>query len=271
MILGLIAASTLVPQTGPVELKVMTYNLRYSTANDGEDAWPKRKDALLALIKKQDPDVLGVQEALADQIDELKQALPEHSIVGVGRDDGLRKGEFSAIFTRQSKLGMRTGGTHWISDNPLKPGSLASDAKITRIFSWGEFFTETGQRILLMNCHLDHQSTGARLLGGQQMRAFADQNPGIPTIITGDFNTASTDAPIQALLANGRFTESVPKAGPFGTFNAFKPTAIDGAMIDHIFTSPAWETLDVTIDRTLYSGRTPSDHFPVTARIRLSR
>lgn len=269
MVLGLIAATAIARQA-PLELKVMTYNLRYSAAADGEDAWPKRKDALLSLIKKQDPDVLGVQEALADQIDELKKALPNHEIVGVGRDDGIRKGEFSAIFTRQSKLGLRNGGTRWISDDPLKPGTLAFDAKITRVFSWGEFFTPSGQRVLLMNCHLDHQSTKARLLGGQQMRAFADEHPGIPAIITGDFNSPSNDEPIKALVAGGRFTESMPATGPFGTFNAFKPAQVDGDMIDHILTSPDLEVSDVTIDRTLYNGHTPSDHFPVIAKIRLN-
>jgi endonuclease/exonuclease/phosphatase family metal-dependent hydrolase len=269
MILAAIAASLLVSQSAPVELKVMTYNIRYGTANDGENAWPKRKEALIGMIQKHNPDVLGVQEALAGQIDELKAALPEHELLGVGRDDGIRKGEYSAIFTRHSKLGLREGGTRWISDDPLKPGTLAFDAKITRIVTWGEFFTVGGKRILLMNAHFDHQSPQARLLGGRQMRAFADQRQELPALVMGDFNSSSTDEPIKALMAGDRFKNSMPKVGPYGTFNGFKPEQVNGDMIDHILSSSAWEVSDVEIDRTLVNGRTPSDHFPVIARFKL--
>lgn len=270
MVLTAIAASLLATSLAPVELKVMTYNIRYGTANDGENAWPNRKAALINLVKKHDPDVLGVQEALAGQIDELKAALPGHDLLGVGRDDGLRKGEYSAIFTRSSKLGLREGGTRWISNDPLKPGTLAFDAKITRIFTWGEFFMVGGKRILLMNAHFDHQSSQARLLGGQQMRAFADQRPDLPTLVMGDFNSSSTDEPIKALMAGDRFKNSMPKAGPYGTFNGFKPEQVNGDMIDHILSSSMWETREVEIDRTLVNGRTPSDHFPVIARFTLN-
>lgn len=292
MVSSLVAAIVL----APVELKVMTYNIRYGTANDGVNAWPNRREALIGLIKKHDPDVLGVQEALAGQIDELKAALPEHEVLGVGRDDGIRKGEYSAIFTRRSKLGLREGGTRWISDEPLRPGSLAFDAKITRVFTWGDYFTPGGTRILLMNCHLDHQSEKARLLGARQMQTFAASR-GLETLIMGDFNSSQTDAPIKTLLDRNDFgnsvklpgewinlAASVPKNGPWGTFNGFKPTQTDGPMIDHIFysksyeldrsdpngwVSKGWELMSVEIDRTLVNGRVPSDHFPVIARFKL--
>jgi endonuclease/exonuclease/phosphatase family metal-dependent hydrolase len=245
----------------PLELKVMT--------QDGVNAWPNRREALINLIKNHDPDVLGVQEALAGQIDELKAALPEHDLLGVGRDDGLRKGEYSALFTRRTKLGLREGGTRWISNDPLKPGSLAFDAKITRIFTWGDYFAPGGTRLLLMNCHFDHQSHQARLMGGQQMRAFADQRSELPTLVMGDFNSAATDPPLQALTAGGVFTASIPKTGPWGTFNGFKPDETGGAMIDHILSSKHWQLASVEIDRTIVNGRVPSDHFPVIARLTL--
>lgn len=262
-------AAMVIGTQAPLEFKVMTYNIRYGTAPDGDNAWPKRREALIDLIKKHDPDILGVQEALAGQVDELRAALPGHEVFGVGRDDGLRKGEYSAIFTRRSKMGMREGGTRWISDNPLKPGTLAFDAKITRIFTWGDFFSSGGQRFLLMNCHLDHQSGQARLLGGQQMLAFANHRPNLPAIVIGDFNSAPSDLPVQELLKNNRFFDSKPAEGPWGTFNGFKPTETGGDMIDHILFSIEWTLIDVTIDRTIVNGRVPSDHFPVIARLRL--
>ncbi|MBL8048157.1 MAG: endonuclease/exonuclease/phosphatase family protein [Chthonomonas sp.] len=253
----------------PLELTVMTYNIRYGTAPDGVNAWPNRKEAVMGLLRKHDPDVLGVQEALAGQIDELQKALPGHEMIGVGRDDGMRKGEFSAIFVRAAKLGLRESGTRWISPEPERPGSLAFDAQITRIFTWGDCFAEGGTRLLVLNCHLDHQSQKARQMGGQHMRKFIDARPSLPAIVMGDFNSPASDPPVQTLVAKGRLTDLMPAEGPFGTFTAFKPEAIDGPMIDHILISKHWEPLSVEIDRTTIDGRVPSDHFPVIARVRL--
>lgn len=267
MTVALLAACFVAAATAG-ELKVMTYNIRYATAPDGDNAWPHRREMLTDLIKSHNPDVLGVQEALASQIDELRAALPDHEVLGVGRDDGIRKGEYSAIFTRRSTLGLREGGTRWISADPLKPGSIGPGAKIPRIFVWGEYFMPDGRRILLMNCHLDHESEPARLLGAHQMQAFAATRP-LPTILTGDFNCGPTTPPIQHLTGAGKFTDAKPATGPFGTFTAFNPTKTNGDMIDHIFTSSQWDIADVMIDRTTKNGRVPSDHFPVIARLRL--
>lgn len=251
------------------ELKVMTFNLRYANEADGDNAWPKRKDALIALIKKHDPDVLGIQEGLVGQVDELRQAMRSHAVVGVGRDDGLRKGEYSAIFYRRERFGLREGGTRWISETPEVAGSKGPGTTLPRIFSWGEFFLAEGGRVLLLNVHLDHQSAPARLMGAQQMAAFVAARPGLSAIITGDFNSSFGDGPIEHLLGQ-KFTANKPASGPLGTFKNFKPEQTEGTMIDFIFTSPEWETLSVEIDRTLTpEGRTPSDHFPVIARLRL--
>lgn len=248
----------------------MTYNLRFATAPDGENAWRYRRAALIALVKKHDPDVLGVQEALASQIDELRAALPGHDALGAGRDDGLRAGEHAAIFTRRRLLGLREGGTRWISDSPDKPGTIGPGAHIPRVFSWGEFFAPGKRPILLMNCHLDHESAEARQLGTTQMRAFADSRSGLPALVMGDFNCGPDSKAAGLLTEGGRFVASLPTSGPFGTYNAFDANRNDGEMIDHVFASPEWEVLDVRIDRYLTpDGRPPSDHFPILVRVRL--
>jgi endonuclease/exonuclease/phosphatase family metal-dependent hydrolase len=254
-------------EPGP-EVKVMTYNLRYANAADGPDGWEHRKDALIALIKKHDPDIFGIQEGLASQVDELRQAFRTHAVVGVGRDDGLRKGEYSAICYRRERFGLREGGTRWISDTPEVAGSKGPGTTLPRIFSWGEFFLAEGGRVLVVNTHFDHQSAPARLLGAQQIGEFLATRSGVPALLTGDFNCTFGDPPIEHLRA--KLTALRPAQDPIGTFNGFKPEATSGPMIDFVFTSAAWEVLDVQIDRTLTpSGRAPSDHFPLIARIRL--
>ncbi|MCU0316413.1 MAG: endonuclease/exonuclease/phosphatase family protein [Fimbriimonadaceae bacterium] len=255
-------------QSEPFELKVMTYNIRLGTGQDGENSWPYRKQALTDLILRHNPDVLGVQEALPFQMTELRASLPNHEVVGVGREDGLTKGEWSAIFTRQKKLGLREGGTRWISDTPEKPNSLGPGARITRIFSWGEFFTSSGKRILLINTHFDHQSDPARKLGAEQMVAFAKSRGELPTVITGDFNCSFGNPAINHIVEAG-FIALKPASGPIGTFNGFDPKKTTGEMIDLIFVSSHWEATSVEIDFSAPGGKVPSDHFPVISTIRL--
>lgn len=267
---SLFAAAALVTALPPLEIKVMTYNLRFATAPDGENAWRHRRAALIALVKKHDPDVLGVQEALASQIDELRAALPGHDILGAGRDDGRRSGEHAALFTRRDLLGLREGGTRWISDSPSRPGSIGPGAHIPRVFTWGEFFAPGKRPLLLINSHLDHESAEARQMGTTQMRAFADARPSLPAVVMGDFNCGPDSKAVSILTHAGRFVGARLDQGPHGTYNGFNPSHTNGEMIDHVFASPEWEVLDVLIDRSLTpEGRPPSDHFPVIARLRL--
>ena len=251
----------------PVELTVMTYNLRFSTADDGPNAWPNRRDALLGLVREHDPDVLGVQEALADQIDDLRAWLPGHDVLGSGRDDGLRKGEHASLLYRRDLFGLREGGTRWVSPTPKKPGSLAFDARITRVFSWGEFFHASGRLILIANAHLDHQSEGARRLGGEMMRDLVVEK-NLPSLVMGDFNCAANEPPVLALTDKGLLKEALPKAVS-NTYHGFNDASTKGPMIDHILHTKEWSALSAEIDRRRVGGRMPSDHFPVIARLRL--
>lgn len=263
----MIAALGMVLAMGNATLTVMTYNLRFATAPDGMDAWPNRREAAIGLVQKHSPDLLAVQEALDSQILELKAALPDHEVIGVGRDDGFTKGEYGAIFYRRSVLGLREGGTRWISDQPTKPGSLGPGAQIPRVFSWGEFFWQ-GQRIVVLGAHWDHQSAEARLLGARQMREFAEARK-LPSLLMGDFNCTLGDPPLEH-LKQGKWVPALPSEGPRGTFTGFDLQSDGGKMIDFIVSSPEWRVVSVGIDRSKTpGGRWPSDHFPVIARLRL--
>lgn len=254
--------------SSPVEMTAMTFNMRFSTAPDGVNAWPNRRDALLELVREYDPDVLGVQEALFDQIDDLRAWLPQHDVLGVGRDDGVRKGEHSAIVYRRALLGLREGGTRWISPKPRVPGSLAFDARITRVFTWGEFFHASGRLLLLANAHLDHESAQARRLGGEMMRELVKERS-LPAIVMGDFNCAADEPPVVALTEGGLMHEALPPGGPVGTFHGFDDTQTSGPMIDHILHTAEWRAEWAKVDRRRVGGRMTSDHFPVVARLSL--
>src|SRR5690349_14676587 len=114
----------------PAELKVMSFNVRYSTPGHSEDApennWndakhPRRERAH-RIIRDNDPDLLGVQEARDQQVKDLQKALPEYEFYGAGRDDGKPSGEFSGVFYRKGRLTRKDAGSFWLSSTPDKPG-----------------------------------------------------------------------------------------------------------------------------------------------------
>src|SRR5688500_7368624 len=131
------------PAAVPVQprepLTVMTFNIRYGTAKDGENEWSKRRDMLFEVIRDGRPDLLGLQEALDFQIDEILAAVSGYAVVGVGRDDGAEKGEYSAILFRTERFHVAEAGTFWFSDTPTVPGSRSWGNQITRISSWARF------------------------------------------------------------------------------------------------------------------------------------
>jgi hypothetical protein len=85
-------------------LTIMSFNIRYGTAKDGENHWTARREMVFEVIREQDADLVGLQEAVASQIDEIVAAVPAYAVIGVGRDDAAREGEFSAILFRKDRL-----------------------------------------------------------------------------------------------------------------------------------------------------------------------
>lgn len=271
-----IAAGTSFGQT----LKVMTYNLRLDTPDDGVNQWPKRVDKVVALIAKHNPDIIGVQEALHHQLQDLIKMLPDYSYCGVGRDDGKEKGEYSAILFRNSRFGLLYTRTEWLSETPEVPGSKSWDAAITRIFTLARFFDrDTKKEFVIANTHFDHVGKKARLMSSHLIKSYFSgmeaganiNNTGerieIPIIVTGDFNSEPTEEPylnmVDDKMKDFILYDSRPAASTAGTFCGFKIGAMPCKTIDFIFHTKEWVARNYQVitdnDGTYY----PSDHLPV--------
>ena len=145
------------------ELNVMTFNIRLNTAADSMNAWPYRKDKVASQILFHEVHILGVQEALHDQMTDLQQRLPRFKYKGVGRDDGREKGEYSAIFYDTTRLQALQSKTFWLSETPEVAGSKSWDAAITRIVTWIKFKDKKTKKIFFaFNTHFDHIGKVAR-------------------------------------------------------------------------------------------------------------
>ena len=259
------------------EMNVMTFNIRYNTKNDSLNAWPYRKDNAASQIKFHNVHILGVQEALHEQVMDLSQSLSQYKYVGVGRNDGKTKGEYSAIFYDTIRLKLLGSSTFWLSLTPEVSGSKSWDAAITRIVTWAKFTDARSKKtFFVFNTHFDHMGKEARRESARLLKQkVKDIGGNNPVVITGDFNSKPSDDPIKILTDpadKDRFIDTkavslTPHYGPQGTFNAFTPKETDNEPIDFIFLKGKWKVLQhATLSQT-WEGRFSSDHFPVFAKL----
>lgn len=262
--------------TGMDSFRVMSFNIRFNTPNDGDNAWPHRKDMTASVIRFHDADFAGLQEALLGQIEDLEARLPGYAWIGVGRDDGKTEGEFTPIFYRDDRFELVEDDTFWLSETPAVPGSKSWDTAITRIATWGIFRDRrTGARFVLLNTHFDHVGTEARL---ESARLIVDRIAGfeLPTIVTGDFNTTPETGPYRLLtserggLKDAFSVSQSPHHGPTSTWNGFEAVQ-PGRRIDFVFVGDGMSVVRHGILSETVDGRFPSDHLPVLAEIRLDR
>jgi endonuclease/exonuclease/phosphatase family metal-dependent hydrolase len=256
-------------------LHVMTFNIRLNTPADSLNAWPYRKDKVASQILFHQSHIVGVQEALHDQMMDLKSLLPTYKYAGVGRDDGKQKGEYSAIFYDTTRLQLLKTETFWLSEQPDVPGSKSWDAAITRIATWAHFKDrKTKKKFYVFNTHFDHIGKEARkqsaMLLLQKIKNIAGNSP---VILTGDFNSQPQTDPIRMItdstasffMIDTKNVSRQPHYGPSGTFNAFGPKEIDDEPIDYIFIRTRVSVMQhATLSQT-WQGRFSSDHFPVFA------
>jgi len=260
-------------------LTVMTFNLRFDNPRDGEHAWPHRREAAAALIRAHAPHLLGTQEGLAPQLEELQALLPGYTAFGTGRR-GPRQDEHCQVFYRSDTLRLRRHGDFWLSETPDTVGSIteAWNNTLPRMASWGEFeVIESGDRITFLNTHLDHASPTARERGAAQIVRFL-QRPEIahPVVVAGDLNALPDSLPLQILvgevpvdgspsplrdacLLSGGLSDDGP------TFHAF--TGRGQERIDYLLVEPSLRVTRCEVLNAPIEGRWVSDHFPVVATL----
>ena len=277
---GLLVYGLARAQPAPRELlHVMSFNIRYGTANDGENHWSARRGMLFDLLRERDADLVGLQEALAFQIDEIEAAVPGYAAVGVGRDDAGRAGEFSAILFRKRRFRVADAGTFWFSDTPDVPASKSWGNRITRICTWTRLVDRDGRGLYHFNVHLDHESQPSRERSAALLRQRIDARafPADPVVVTGDFNAGERNPALAVLVGKGDqappFVDTYrvlhPDDATVGTFTGFTMGNTAGEKIDYVLVQPGTEVISAEIIRTSRNDRYPSDHFPVAAAIRL--
>ena len=248
-------------------LKVMSYNIRLGSAQDGTNSWALRYTATGKMLEDQKPDVFGVQEALEYQVRYIEEMCGYES-VGVGRENGKKEGEHMSIFWNKKTVSMLKWGTFWLSDTPEKP-SKGWDAECFRTATWALMKDKkTGKKFYFVNTHLDHKGTEAQKNGLMLIvDRIAEINPdGLPMVLTGDFNIEPKNPALKDLDARMQSARNIAeKTDDHATYNGWGKSS---TMIDYIYVSgfsscPEYQT----VTKRYEDRKFISDHYPIFARL----
>ncbi len=252
------------------EIRVMSFNIRYGTARDGDNAWPHRRELVVQTIRAFDPDLLGTQETLPFQAEYLSDELPGYTKVGWTRD-GNKNGEQCAVFFRADRFELVDSGQYWLSETPDEKFTKSWDSSLPRVTTWVVLRDRSndGSELVFANTHFDHRGARARLESAKLIHERIRQLDGKAIVLTGDFNCPEGSDPWKALTSSGLLQDTRRVAHPLaseeeGTFNGFRAKARP-RRIDWILATSHFNVRSADIDRTSQDGRYPSDHFPVTA------
>ena len=247
-------------------LKVMSYNIRYGSADDGTNSWKYRWPATVEMLNEVKPDVFGVQEALDFQVEFVSEMVRDYKGYGVGREDGKHDGEHMAIFWNKKTVKMMKSGTFWLSETPEKP-SMGWDAACYRTATWALMKDKkTGKKFYFVNTHLDHEGEEAQKNGLKLIvDRIASINPeGYPMVLTGDFNIIPENPGLVDLDKIMTSTRKIAKkTDSKGTFNGWRKDR-QGPVIDYIYVSGFSEVSEYeTITKEFAKKSFISDHYPI--------
>ncbi len=280
-------------------LLVGSYNVRNKNDYDAkqDNGWNIRAEKICELINFEQPDVFGTQEVLNNQLNDMLQLLDRYSYIGVGRDDGKTLGEYAAIFYNKERIELLEDGNFWLAEETDKP-KKGWDAACIRICTWGKFRDNQTKKIFFFfNLHMDHVGVVARKESAKLVVAKIKQiAQGTTSILTGDFNVDQNNEIYETFTKSGILKDSYQiakyKMIPNGTFNSFNPLIRTNSRIDHIFVTNDFTVDNYAVMTNMYwisknkkenikghdapneisfkEGiiRTPSDHYPIFARIR---
>ena len=260
------------------EIDALSFNIRFDTSKDGENAWPNRKEMVGQWVKSESPDVIGLQEALRHQIDDIKKIATAYSEYGVGRDDGKSRGEHCTIlyFKKRFSLDKSDCGTFWLSDTPEKIASKSWGNEIPRICTWARFIEKkTDKGFYVYNVHYDHRSQPSRLGASELIiqRISKRKRSYEPIILMGDFNASENNPAIkifkdEPLNLVDTFRVVKPDEKMVKTFHGFRGGSFSGGKIDHVFMLPKMgKVSSAEIVRFNKDKRYLSDHYPVRAKL----
>jgi endonuclease/exonuclease/phosphatase family metal-dependent hydrolase len=258
----------------PLELRVMTFNLRYASLQT-PNAWPARRPVMRHLLERESPDIIGTQEGLYAQLRDLAADLPAYEWIGLGRAGGSRD-EHCAIFFRRDRFEPVGFDHFWLSDTPNVIGSITWGHTYIRMVTWVRLREKaTGREFLVWNTHFDHQVETARQKAATLLKErIKAADAAVPLLLIGDFNCVAGRSPAYDILTKeagltDTWTAAAKRTNEtLNSFHNYQPALTNRERIDWILARGPSDVTDTGIVTYHEGSQHPSDHFPVTATVR---
>ena len=285
LVVGVVMAAALMgtPRTAVAQLQldVMTFNIRTSNVSDGDNGWPHRKKLVSETIRRYAPQVVGLQEAVDEQIEFLTAALPDYRWLGIDRglNGGQGLSEYTPIFYRHAEMTPIESGNFWLSETPDVPpvprGESGRRGRGGRIVTWARFHhLTTGQAVYVFNTHFtlrrgERQLDSVRLI----LERVGALPPRSAVVVMGDFNNVGESDVWRVATGGGlrdAWVVADERRGPALTLSDFGPPG--DAVAERVDWILVGGPIGVTsVETVLHNdgGRYPSDHYPVAARLEI--
>ncbi|MET0812916.1 MAG: endonuclease/exonuclease/phosphatase family protein [Microbacterium sp.] len=267
---------TLLGWIEPDDIHVMTFNIRRPVRRSlrRADAWGVRRERVRGMLAREQPTILGVQEALPSQARVVAEALgARYRRVGHGRgaDGG---GEGCPLFFDAERLALIAWEQAALSSTPSVPGSRSWGNVLPRIVVSARFVDRrTGARFRVLNTHLDHLSRRSRERSADAIRRTVLEEDE-PVILLGDLNARLESTAVRVLLDDDVLRDAWRIAGrrvtpEWSTFADYRHPRVGAGRIDWILTTSGIRVLRMGINPHRFDGGWPSDHLPVQAVVRV--
>lgn len=253
-----------------MNLKIISANIRFDNPADTAHSWANRKAILGDFLAAEHPDIICTQEGRRPQLLELSSLLPKLDLIDSHRT-WIKERMYPCIFINTKKLKLIKSGDVWLSETPLEAGSKSFGSAFPRLCTWVKLTaTETGQSLLIVNCHLDHCYSDTRV---EQVKVLIKEiakinSENTPLLICGDFNE-SPEGEVRKVLMNSSDNLYDPWTSldldEETTFHKFKGELKEGSRIDWVIADKSLSCQEIKINKKHRAGIYPSDHFPLVA------
>lgn len=250
------------------ELRVMTFNIRWASPNDGANVWENRSEWVASIIDTSSAHIVGLQEVVHRQLEDIMAEQTRFEWVGVGRDDGQQGGEYSPILYDSDRFELVDSDTKWLSETPDVVGSVGWDAALPRVTTRITLVDVlSGDTVRVINTHFDHRGEQARIESAAMIGSWG----GSYDVALGDFNFQPDTEAYEAMIAGGWVDAGAGThdgLAETGTFRTFDPASETSVRIDYVFHSEDWSASSYDILAPIRDGAYPSDHLPVVVDLR---
>lgn len=277
------------PRSDPDALRVTTFNVLHDSVRNPLPRWPTRRPRAMETLRALEADVLCLQEVSPRQLEDFAQDLPEYEVLAGEETGGTTLAGWATLtrvparfmlgefFDRGERcpILLRRGVGRRVDTGCVRLEAHRTDFSTPHLVNWARIELSKGRTVGVYNTHLALVRGRTPGAARHLLELLDARWSGGVQILAGDFNARPTGAVLRT-LTNPRehgppsFVDTwcrSERRADGGTFHW--GLSLPGPRLDYILVRPSCDVASVTVSRSRNGGSEPSDHYAVTAELRL--